>query len=169
MAILDVRQEPSIVTPTSPAGRAVLAPVCPLTVATGSSAVLNCYAAEPHRFTDDEIALFLPGQPDRPGHRKCRLVTKPPWCARCTTIKNNLQTWPCSSTADERRSPDFGAEVLHESVNRILRHCCRPRGALQRGFRLVDLKEVLTRVGRPSPQYAAARAGSRGQRRKEMR
>jgi two-component sensor histidine kinase len=43
-------------------------------------------------------------------------------------------------------------EVLHESVNRILSIAAVHEVLSQRGFRLVDVKDVLTRVGRAVAQ-----------------
>jgi two-component sensor histidine kinase len=64
-------------------------------------------------------------------------------------IKNNLQNVAMLlrlQMSGDRQVP--AREVLHESVNRILSIAAVHEVLSQRGFRLVDLKDVLTRVGR---------------------
>jgi two-component sensor histidine kinase len=64
-------------------------------------------------------------------------------------IKNNLQNVAMLLRLQMSGDRQISArEVLHESVNRILSIAAVHEVLSQRGFRLVDLKEVLTRVGR---------------------
>jgi len=64
-------------------------------------------------------------------------------------IKNNLQNVAMLLRLQMSGDRQISArEVLHESINRILSIAAVHEVLSQRGFRSVDLKEVLTRVGR---------------------
>jgi two-component sensor histidine kinase len=68
-------------------------------------------------------------------------------------IKNNLQNVAMLLRLQMSGEREVSArEVLHESVNRILSIAAVHEVLSQRGFRLVDLKDVLTRVGRAVAQ-----------------
>jgi GAF domain-containing protein len=123
----------------------------PLTVRERVIGVLNCYTAQPHRFTDDEIALFstLANQTAL-AIENARLVTNAAVVREMHhRIKNNLQNVAMLLRLQMSGDREIAArEVLHESVNRILSIAAVHEVLSQRGFRLVDLKEVLARVGR---------------------
>jgi two-component sensor histidine kinase len=151
ITVLDVRQDPGYRHP----GVARQEHLCsllsvPLTVRERVIGVFNCYTAEPHRFTGDEIALFstLANQTAL-AIENARLVTNAAVVREMHhRIKNNLQNVAMllrlQMSGDRQVSPE---QVLHESVNRILSIAAVHEVLSQRGFRLVDVKEVLTRVG----------------------
>jgi signal transduction protein with GAF and PtsI domain len=127
----------------------------PLSVRDRVIGVLNCYTARPHRFTDDEIALFstLANQTAL-AIENARLVTNAAVVREMHhRIKNNLQNVAMLLRLQMSGGREVSAqEVLHESVNRILSIAAVHEVLSQRGFRQVDLKEVLTRVGRAVAQ-----------------
>jgi len=152
MAILDVRQEPLYRHADIARQEGLCSLLCvPLTVRDRIIGVLNCYTAEAHRFTDDEIALFstLANQTAL-AIENARLVTNTAMVREMHhRIKNNLQNVAMLLRLQMSGDRQISArEVLHESVNRILSIAAVHEVLSQRGFRLVDLKEVLTRVGR---------------------
>jgi two-component sensor histidine kinase len=113
--------------------------------------VLNCYTAEIHHFSQEEIALFstLANQTAL-AIENSRLVTNAAVVREMHhRIKNNLQNVAMLLRLQMGSGREISArEVLHESVNRILSIAAVHEVLSQRGFRLVDVKEVLTRVGR---------------------
>jgi two-component sensor histidine kinase len=123
----------------------------PLAVRDRTIGVLNCYTAEPHRFTGDEITLFstLANQTAL-AIENARLVSNAAVVREMHhRIKNNLQNVAMLlrlQLSGDREIP--AREVLHDSVNRILSIAAVHEVLSQRGFRLVDVKDVLTRVGR---------------------
>jgi GAF domain-containing protein len=123
----------------------------PLTVRHRAIGVLNCYTAEPHRFTDDEVSLFstLANQTAL-AIENARLVTNAAVVREMHhRIKNNLQNVAMLLRLQMSGDREVSArEILHESVNRILSIAAVHEVLSQRGFRLVDVKDVLTRVGR---------------------
>jgi signal transduction protein with GAF and PtsI domain/anti-sigma regulatory factor (Ser/Thr protein kinase) len=127
----------------------------PLTVRDRVIGVLNCYTSEPHRYTDDEVALFstLANQTAL-AIENARLVTHTAVVREMHhRIKNNLQNVAMLLRLQMSGDREISArEVLHESVNRILSIAAVHEVLSQRGFRLVDLKDVLTRVGQAVAQ-----------------
>jgi signal transduction protein with GAF and PtsI domain len=123
----------------------------PLTVRDRVIGVFNCYTAEPHRFSADEITLFstLANQTAL-AIENARLVTNTAVVREMHhRIKNNLQNVAMLLRLQASGEREISArEVLHESVNRILSIAAVHEVLSQRGFRLVDVKDVLTRVGR---------------------
>jgi two-component sensor histidine kinase len=113
--------------------------------------VFNCYTTEPHRFAGEEIALFstLANQTAL-AIENARLVTNAAVVREMHhRIKNNLQNVAMLLRLQMSGDREVSAqEVLHESVNRILSIAAVHEVLSQRGFRLVDVKDVLTRVGR---------------------
>jgi GAF domain-containing protein len=123
----------------------------PLTVRHRVIGVFNCYTAEPHRFTDDEVSLFstLANQTAL-AIENARLVTNAAIVREMHhRIKNNLQNVAMLLRLQLSGEHELSArEILHESVNRILSIAAVHEVLSQRGFRLVDVKDVLSRVGR---------------------
>lgn len=123
----------------------------PLSVRDRVIGVFNCYTAEPHRFANDEIALFstLANQTAL-AIENARLVTNAAIVREMHhRIKNNLQNVAMLLRLQMSGDRQLSArEVLHDSVNRILSIAAVHEVLSQRGFRLVDVKDVLTRVGR---------------------
>jgi two-component sensor histidine kinase len=151
VAVLDVRQDPRYRHTEIARQEGLCSLLCvPLGVRDRVIGVLNCYTAEPHRFTDDEIALFstLANQTAL-AIENARLVTNAAIVREMHhRIKNNLQNVAMLLRLQMSGDREISAqEVLHESVNRILSIAAVHEVLSQRGFRLVDLKDVLTRVG----------------------
>jgi signal transduction protein with GAF and PtsI domain len=149
--VLDVRQEPGYRHGDIARQEGLCSLLCvPLTVRDRVIGVMNCYTAHPHRFSDEEIALFgtLANQTAL-AIENARLVTNAALVREMHhRIKNNLQNVAMLlrlQMSGERQVST--QEVLHESVNRILSIAAVHEVLSQRGFRLVDLKEVLSRVG----------------------
>lgn len=156
LTVLDVRQDPHYRYADVARQEGVCSLLCvPLTVRDRIIGVFNCYTAASHRFTDDEIALFstLANQTAL-AIENARLVTNAAVVREMHhRIKNNLQNVAMLLRLQMSGERQVSArEVLHESVNRILSIAAVHEVLSQRGFRLVDLKEVLTRVGRAVAQ-----------------
>jgi two-component sensor histidine kinase len=121
----------------------------PLTVRDRVIGVLNCYSGEPRRYLPDEIALFstLANQTAL-AIENARLVSNAAVVREMHhRIKNNLQNVAMLLRLQMSGDRDIPArEVLHDSVNRILSIAAVHEVLSQRGFQLVDLKDVLTRV-----------------------
>jgi signal transduction protein with GAF and PtsI domain len=142
----------------------------PLAVRDRVIGVLNCYTAEPHRFGEDEIALLstLANQTAL-AIENARLVTNAAVVREMHhRIKNNLQNVAMLlrlQMSGDRQIP--AREVLHDSVNRILSIAAVHEVLSQRGFRLVDVRDVLERVShavahnmrRPDLEMAVTVAG----------
>jgi len=152
VTVLDVRRDPRY----RHAGVALAEGLCsllcvPLSVRDRVIGVLNCYTAEIHHFSQEEIALFstLANQTAL-AIENSRLVTNAAVVREMHhRIKNNLQNVAMLLRLQMGSGREISArEVLHESVNRILSIAAVHEVLSQRGFRLVDVKEVLTRVGR---------------------
>jgi len=156
VTILDVRDDPRY-RDAAEARREGLCSLLavPLTVRDRVIGVFNCYTAAPHRFTDDEIALFstLANQTAL-AIENARLVTDAAVVREMHhRIKNNLQNVAMLLRLQMAGDQEVSArEVLHDSVNRILSIAAVHEVLSQRGFRLVDVKDVLTRVGRAVAQ-----------------
>jgi GAF domain-containing protein/anti-sigma regulatory factor (Ser/Thr protein kinase) len=123
----------------------------PLMVRDRVIGVFNCYTAEPHRFAGEEVALFstLANQTAL-AIENARLVTNAAVVREMHhRVKNNLQNVAMLLRLQMSGDRQVSAqEVLHDSVNRILSIAAVHEVLSQRGFRLVDVKDVLTRVGR---------------------
>jgi GAF domain-containing protein len=123
----------------------------PLMVRDRVIGVFNSYTAEPHRFAGEEIALFstLANQTAL-AIENARLVTNAAVVREMHhRVKNNLQNVAMLLRLQMGGDREVSArEVLHDSVNRILSIAAVHEVLSQRGFRLVDVKDVLTRVGR---------------------
>jgi two-component sensor histidine kinase len=113
--------------------------------------VFNCYTGEPHRFTGEEIALLTTvANQTALAIENARLVTNAAVVREMHhRIKNNLQSVAMLLRLQmDGDRPISAQEVLHDSVNRILSIAAVHEVLSQRGFRQVDLKDVLERVGR---------------------
>ncbi|UCC62145.1 MAG: GAF domain-containing protein, partial [Anaerolineae bacterium] len=156
VAVLDVRQDPRYRHADIARQEGLCSLLCvPLTVRDRVIGVFNCYTAESHHFTNDEVALFstLANQTAL-AIENARLVTNTAIVREMHhRIKNNLQNVAMVLRLQMSGGRAVsGREVLHESVNRILSIAAVHEVLSQRGFRLVDLKEVLNRVGRAVAQ-----------------
>ena len=156
MTVLDVRQDPRYRHADVARQEGLCSMLCvPLTVRRRVIGVLTCYTAQPHHFSEEEIALFstLANQTAL-AIENARLVTSAAVVREMHhRIKNNLQNVAMLLRLQMSGDQQLSAkEVLHESVNRILSIAAVHEVLSQRGFRLVDVKEVLTRVGRAVAQ-----------------
>jgi two-component system, sensor histidine kinase PdtaS len=156
MTVLDVREDPRYRHAEIARREGLCSLLCvPLTVRDRVIGVLNCYTGETHRFTEEEIALFstLANQTAL-AIENARLVTNAAVVREMHhRIKNNLQNVAMLLRLQMGGDRQVSArEVLHESVNRILSIAAVHEVLSQRGFRLVDLREVLERVGRAVAQ-----------------
>jgi putative nucleotidyltransferase with HDIG domain len=156
MTVLDVRQDPRYRHVDVARQEGLCSLLCvPLTVRRRVIGVLTCYTAQPHHFSEEETALFstLANQTAL-AIENARLVTNAAVVREMHhRIKNNLQNVAMLLRLQMSDDQQLSAkEVLHESVNRILSIAAVHEVLSQRGFRLVDVKEVLTRVGRAVAQ-----------------
>jgi signal transduction protein with GAF and PtsI domain len=156
VAVLDVQHDPRYRHAGIAQQEGLCSMLCvPLAVRDRVIGVFNCYTSEPHHFTDDETALFstLANQTAL-AIENARLVTNAAVVREMHhRIKNNLQNVAMLLRLQLSGDGQVSArEVLHESVNRILSIAAVHEVLSQRGFRLVDLQEVLTRVGRAVAQ-----------------
>lgn len=156
LAVLDVTADPRY----RHAGIARQEGLCsllsvPLAVRERVIGVLNCYTGEPHRFSDEEVTLFstLANQTAL-AIENARLVTNAAVVREMHhRIKNNLQNVAMllrlQMSAEGGPSP---RQVLQDSINRILSIAAVHEVLSQRGLRLVEITDVLQRVGRAVAQ-----------------
>jgi signal transduction protein with GAF and PtsI domain len=123
----------------------------PLSVGDRTIGVMNCYTSTPRRFSGEEKTLFstLANQTAL-AIENARLITNAAVVREMHhRIKNNLQNVAMLLRLQLSADREISArDVLHDSANRILSIAAVHETLSQRGFRLVDVKEVLTRVGR---------------------
>ena len=123
----------------------------PLAVRERVIGMFNCYTGEPHRFTGEEIALLTTvANQTALAIENARLVTNAAVVREMHhRIKSNLQSVAMLLRLQmDGERPVSAQEVLHESVNRILSIAAVHEVLSQRGFRQVDVKDVLERVAR---------------------
>jgi two-component sensor histidine kinase len=152
LTVLDVTADPRYLRATVARQVGLCSLLCvPLIVRDRVIGVFNCYTAEPHRFTEDEVSLFstLANQTAL-AIENARLVTNAAIVREMHhRIKNNLQSVAMLLRLQMSGEGEVPArEILHDSVNRILSIAAVHEVLSQRGFRRVDVKDVLTRVGR---------------------
>jgi signal transduction protein with GAF and PtsI domain len=127
----------------------------PLAVRERVIGVLNCYTAEPHRFTDEEMSLFATlANQTALAIENARLVTNAAVVREMHhRIKNNLQSVAMllrlQMSAEGALSPP---QVLQDSINRILSIAAVHEALSQRGLRQVEIRDVLERIGREMAQ-----------------
>jgi signal transduction protein with GAF and PtsI domain len=156
MTVPDVRRDPRYRYADVAQQEGLCSLLCvPLAVRERTIGVFNCYTAEPHRFTEEEITLFstLANQTAL-AIENARLVTNAAVVREMHhRIKNNLQNVAMLLRLQMSGDQHLSAkEVLNESVNRILSIAAVHEVLSQRGFRLVDVRDVLTRVGQAVAQ-----------------
>jgi two-component sensor histidine kinase len=152
LAVLDVTADPHYRHAAIARQEGLCSLLCvPLAVRERIIGVFNCYTAAPHHFGADEIALFATlANQTALAIENARLVSNTAVVREMHhRIKNNLQNVAMLLRLQMSGGAEISArEVLHESVNRILSIAAVHEVLSQRGFRLVDLKDVLSRVGR---------------------
>lgn len=124
----------------------------PLIVRDKVIGVLNCFTAEPRDFTPEQIALFstLANQTAL-ALENSRLVTNAAVVREMHhRIKNNLQTVAMLMRMQvaEANGELSARDVLHQSINRIQSIAAVHEVLSEQGFRLVDVKDVITRISR---------------------
>lgn len=127
----------------------------PLKVREKVIGVLNCYTGEPHTFTSQEIGLF------QTLANQTALATENAQLAFNTTVvremhhrvKNNLQTIAMLLRLQMGDGAQIDAEkALRESINRILSIAAVHEALSEKGFRQVDVRQVLDRVAQTVAQ-----------------
>jgi GAF domain-containing protein len=152
LVVHDVQREANYLYPEVAHKEGLHSLLCvPLAVRDKVIGVFTCYTAQVHHFSDDEIALFstLANQTAL-AIENARLVSSSAIVREMHhRIKNNLQNVAMLLRLQMSGGREVPArEVLHESVNRILSIAAVHEVLSQRGFRLVDVKDVLVRVSR---------------------
>ena len=131
----------------------------PLIVRDKVIGVLNCFTAEPRKFSKEQIALFstLANQTAL-ALENARLVTNAAVVREMHhRIKNNLQT--VAMLMRMQVSDDNGLtakDVLHQSINRIQSIAAVHEVLSEQGFRLVDVRDVIKRIARMTAQNMIA-------------
>ncbi len=131
----------------------------PLIVRQKVIGVLNCFTAEPRKFSKEQIALFstLANQTAL-ALENARLVTNAAVVREMHhRIKNNLQT--VAMLMRMQVSDDNGLttkDVLHQSINRIQSIAAVHEVLSEQGFRLVDVRDVIKRIARMTAQNMIA-------------
>lgn len=133
----------------------------PLKVRERVAGVLNFYTAEPHDFTREEVAFFstLANQTAL-AIENARLATNAAVVREMHhRIKNNLQSVAILLRLQMSEVGKGGSlsvhEVLREAINRIQSIAAVHEALSQKGFRQVDIKELLARVARGVVENAA--------------
>jgi signal transduction protein with GAF and PtsI domain len=150
ITVLDVREEPRYhyTEIARQEGLCSLLSV-PLTVREQIIGVFNCYTAEPHHFTQEEIDLFstLANQTALAIENANLVMNAAIVREMHHRVKNNLQTVAMLLRLQMSGGRKVSAqEVLHESINRILSIAAVHEVLSQKGFRLVDVKDVIERI-----------------------
>ena len=150
ITVLDVREEPRYhyTDIARQEGLCSLLSV-PLTVRERIIGVFNCYTAEPHHFTQEEIGLFstLANQTALAIENANLVMNAAIVREMHHRVKNNLQTVAMLLRLQVSEGREVSAqEVLHESINRILSIAAVHEVLSQKGFRLVDVKDVIERI-----------------------
>jgi signal transduction protein with GAF and PtsI domain len=153
ITVLDVRADPRYRNPELARAEGLVSMLSvPLVVREKVIGVLNCFTAEQHDFTPEQIALFstLANQTAL-ALENGRLITNAAIVREMHhRIKNNLQTVAMLmrlqvADADGELT---ARDVLHQSINRIQSIAAVHEVLSGQGFRLVDVKDVITRITR---------------------
>jgi len=123
----------------------------PLRVRERVIGVLNGYTGEPHTFTPEEVGLLqtLANQTALAIENSRLVVNTAVVREMHHRVKNNLQTIAMLLRLQLGEGPGIDAgQALHESINRILSIAAVHEALSQKGFRLVDVRQVLEQVAR---------------------
>jgi signal transduction protein with GAF and PtsI domain len=150
LTVLDVREEPRYhyTDIARKEGLCSLLSV-PLRVREQIIGVFNCYTAEPHHFTQEEIGLFstLANQTALAIENANLVMNAAIVREMHHRVKNNLQTVAMLLRLQMSEGRKASAqEILHESINRILSIAAVHEVLSQKGFRLVDIRDVIERI-----------------------
>jgi signal transduction protein with GAF and PtsI domain len=161
MIVRDVQTDPRYRNPelARAEGLASLLSV-PLTVRDKVIGVLNCFTAEPRDFTPEQVALFstLANQTAL-ALDNSRLISNAAVVREMHhRIKNNLQTVAMLMRMQmaEADGELTARDVLHQSINRIQSIAAVHEVLSEQGFRLVNVKDVITRISRMTSQNMIA-------------
>lgn len=153
--VRDVRCDPQYVHRDIACQEGLCSLLCvPLRVRERVIGVLNFYTSEPHHFTSEEISFFSTmANQTALAIENARLVTNAAVVREMHhRIKNNLQSVAMllrlQMSEVERRGEVSVREVLREAISRIQSIAAVHEMLSQKGFRQVDIKELLTRVAR---------------------
>jgi signal transduction protein with GAF and PtsI domain len=147
--VRDVRQEPAYRYPDLARREGLHSLLCvPLEVRERVIGVLNAYTGQPHTFSAQEIELFqtLANQTAL-AIENARLVVNTAVVREMHhRVKNNLQTIAMLLRLQLGQPGLDADEVLRDSINRILSIAAVHEALSERGFRMVDVKQVLEQV-----------------------
>jgi signal transduction protein with GAF and PtsI domain/anti-sigma regulatory factor (Ser/Thr protein kinase) len=156
IAVMDVRRDPRYYYPDVAVREGLCSLLCvPLRVRERVIGVFMCYAGEPHTFTAEETGLFqtLANQTALAIENSRLVVNTAVVREMHHRVKNNLQTIAMLLRLQLREGPQVNAEeALGESINRILSIAAVHQALSERGFRLVDVRQVLDQVARTVTQ-----------------
>jgi two-component sensor histidine kinase len=154
-AVRDVRREPRYRRPDLARQEELYALLCvPLQVRERVIGVMNAYMGRPHSFSLQEIELFqtLANQTAL-AIENARLVVNTAVVREMHhRVKNNLQTIAMLLRLQLREPGMDPEEALRESINRILSIAAVHDVLSERGFRMVDVKQVLERVAQTTTE-----------------
>lgn len=123
----------------------------PLRVRDRVIGVLNCYTGKPHTFTPQEVGLFqtLANQTAL-AIENARLVVNTAVVREMHhRVKNNLQTVAMLLRLQMTEGSDLDPrQALQESINRVLSIAAVHEILSEKGFHLVDVRQVLQQVAR---------------------
>ena len=149
IVVADVRTDPRYRYPEVAREVGLCSLLCvPLRVRDRTIGVFNCYTGEPHTFTPQEIGLFqtLANQTAL-AIENARLVVNTAVVREMHhRVKNNLQTVAMLLRLQMTEKDLDPRQALQESINRVLSIAAVHEVLSEKGFRLVDLRQVLRQV-----------------------
>jgi two-component sensor histidine kinase len=148
----DVRRDPRYRYPEIACQEGLCSLLCvPLRVRERVIGVLNGYTGEPHTFTPEEVGLFqtLANQTALAIENSRLVVNTAVVREMHHRVKNNLQTIAMLLRLQlgDRNQID-PQQALGESINRVLSIAAVHEALSQKGFQLVDVRQVLEQVAR---------------------
>ncbi len=151
MVVEDVRQDPRYQYADIAREEGLCSLLCvPLKLRERIIGAFNCYTSTMHRFTDEEMALFstLANQTAL-AIENARLVTNVAMIREMHhRIKNNLQSVAMLLRMQMNGGKEVLAQdVLHEAINRIQSIAAVHEILSQKGFKGVDIKDLVSRIG----------------------
>lgn len=152
IVVADVRDDPRYPFPEAARREGLVSMLSvPLIVRERVIGVLNCFTTEPHAFTEAEIALCstLANQTAL-AIENAQLVTNAAVVREMHhRVRNNLQTVAMFLRMQASQSEGLSArDVLHNAVNRIQSIAAVHEVLAQKGYRLVDVKDMTERIVR---------------------
>lgn len=129
----------------------------PLSVRDRVIGVLNCYTASEREFPESRQKLFMTlANQTALAIENARLVSNAAVVREVHhRIKNNLQTVAMLIRLQLAGATPEARQVLQNSITRVHSIAAIHEVLSERGFRLVDLKEVLTQIGRMTAETMA--------------